>query len=179
MIILWLILLEEIGQRMAHMANYGTNQKGNRTLLDKNNYSYNLEKKVNGTEFWRCSKFKKYIYKSCVFLNSFYPFLYLFSTFCPFYLLSILPFVVLFFVVLPFVILPFVYVPVAVLEQCINGSWLPLAFFSRKFLTAKKNYSAFDRELLAVHSLICHFRYFSFAYPCQALWAFKPYHLIP
>ena len=44
---------------MAHIAKYGTNQKGNRTLLDKNNYSYNLEKKVKGTEFWRCSKFKK------------------------------------------------------------------------------------------------------------------------
>ena len=41
------------------MAKYGINQKGNRTLLDRDNYSYNLEKKVNGTEFWRCSKFKK------------------------------------------------------------------------------------------------------------------------
>ena len=54
-VILWLVLLET-SQRMAHIAKYGSNQKGNRTLLDKNNYSYNLEKKVNDTEFWKCSK---------------------------------------------------------------------------------------------------------------------------
>ena len=48
----------------------------------------------------------------------------------------------------------------AVLEQCIDGVWQPLAFYSRKFSAAEKNYSTFDRELLAVHSSIRHFRYF-------------------
>ena len=38
----------------------------------------------------------------------------------------------------------------AVLEQCNNGIWTPLAFFSRKLRPAETRYSTFDRELLAV-----------------------------
>ena len=48
----------------------------------------------------------------------------------------------------------------AVLEQCIEGQWRPLAFFSRQLCTAKKKYSAFDRELLALYLTVRHFRYY-------------------
>ena len=48
----------------------------------------------------------------------------------------------------------------AVLEQQVGERWQPLAFFSRKFSTAESRYSTFDRELLAVHTAIRHFRYF-------------------
>lgn len=47
-----------------------------------------------------------------------------------------------------------------VLEQRVNGSWQPLAFFSRQLRQAEKKYSTFDRELLALHLAIRHFRYF-------------------
>ena len=48
----------------------------------------------------------------------------------------------------------------AVLEQFISGSWQPLSFFSKALSLAESKYSAFDRELLAVHTAIRHFRYF-------------------
>ena len=48
----------------------------------------------------------------------------------------------------------------AVLEQFSTGSWKPLAFFSKALRPAELKYSAFDRELLAVHSAIQHFKYF-------------------
>ena len=48
----------------------------------------------------------------------------------------------------------------AVLEQFTGGSWKPLAFYSKAFKSSEFKYSAFDRELLAVHSAIRHFRYF-------------------
>ena len=48
----------------------------------------------------------------------------------------------------------------AALEQLVNGSWQPLAFFSRQLRPAEKKYSAFDRELLALHLAVRHFRYF-------------------
>ena len=48
----------------------------------------------------------------------------------------------------------------ASLQQRINGMWRPLAFFSRKLSAAEKNYSAYDRELLAIYAAIRHFRYF-------------------
>ena len=48
----------------------------------------------------------------------------------------------------------------AVLEQKITGDWKPIAFFSKKFSPAESRYSAFDRELLAVHLSIRHFKYF-------------------
>ena len=47
----------------------------------------------------------------------------------------------------------------AVLEQCNNGHRQPLGFFSRKLNAPQRNYSTFDRELLAVHSAIRHFRH--------------------
>ena len=37
--------------------------------------------------------------------------------------------------------------------------WSPLAFFSKKLSDAEKKYSAFDRELLAAHSSVRHFRF--------------------
>ena len=47
----------------------------------------------------------------------------------------------------------------AVLQQKIQGSWSPLAFFSKKLSYIKSKYSAFDRELLAAYSAVCHFRF--------------------
>ena len=47
-----------------------------------------------------------------------------------------------------------------VLEQKINGKWYPLAFFSKQLSSVERKYSAFDRELLALHISIKHFRYF-------------------
>ena len=48
----------------------------------------------------------------------------------------------------------------AVLQQFVNGSWEPLAFFSKKLRPPEKKYSAFDRELLALYLGVRHFRYF-------------------
>ena len=48
----------------------------------------------------------------------------------------------------------------AVLEQYINSAWRPLAFFSKQLSTAESKYSTFDRELLAIHQAVRHFRYF-------------------
>ena len=48
----------------------------------------------------------------------------------------------------------------AVLEQVIHGQPRPLGFFSRKLDKAERGYSTFDRELLAVHQAIRHFRHF-------------------
>lgn len=47
-----------------------------------------------------------------------------------------------------------------VLEQFSDNQWKPLAFFSKKLSASEKNYSAFDRELLAIYLAIKHFRYF-------------------
>ena len=48
-----------------------------------------------------------------------------------------------------------------VLEQRTNGVWRPLGFFSRKLRTPRETkYSTFDRELLAAHLAIRHFRHF-------------------
>ena len=44
-----------------------------------------------------------------------------------------------------------------VLPQMISGSWSLLAFFSKKFSTVEAKYSAFNRELLAAYSSVCHF----------------------
>ena len=48
----------------------------------------------------------------------------------------------------------------AVLQQFIDGTWVPLAFFSQKLRASEKKCSAFDRELLALYLSIRHFRYF-------------------
>lgn len=48
----------------------------------------------------------------------------------------------------------------AALEQYLDGSWRPLAFFSRKFNPAQTKYSAYDRELTAIYESVKYFRYF-------------------
>ena len=48
----------------------------------------------------------------------------------------------------------------AVLEQDVGGQRQPIAFFSRKLHKPERRYSTFDRELLAVHLAIRHFRHF-------------------
>ncbi|XP_060810227.1 uncharacterized protein LOC132904318 [Amyelois transitella] len=47
----------------------------------------------------------------------------------------------------------------AVLQQLVNGKWLPLGYFSKKFTTAQQKYSTYDRELTAIYMAIKHFRY--------------------
>ena len=47
-----------------------------------------------------------------------------------------------------------------VLQQIVDGQLQPLAFFSRKLRKPKTKYSTFDRELLAMHLAVHHFRYF-------------------
>ena len=48
----------------------------------------------------------------------------------------------------------------AVLQQCIDNTWHPIAYFSRKLSPPETRYSTFDRELLAVYAAIKHFRHF-------------------
>ena len=48
----------------------------------------------------------------------------------------------------------------AVLQQLIDGTWSPIAYFSKKLQPAETRYSTFDRELLAVYLAIRHFRHF-------------------
>ncbi|BHF60579.1 hypothetical protein SprV_0100354400 [Sparganum proliferum] len=48
----------------------------------------------------------------------------------------------------------------AVLQQHINDSTRPLAFFSKKLLPAETRYSTFGRELLAIYLAVKHFRHF-------------------
>ena len=48
----------------------------------------------------------------------------------------------------------------ASLEQWLVDSWKPLAFFSRKFSSSQRVYSAYDRELTAIYEAIRHFRHF-------------------
>ena len=47
-----------------------------------------------------------------------------------------------------------------ILQQIVDGQLQPLAFFSRKLRKPETKYSAFDRELLAMHLAVRHFRYF-------------------
>ncbi len=47
----------------------------------------------------------------------------------------------------------------AVLQQLMNGSWAPIAYFSKKLQPAQTKYSTFDRELLAIYLAIKHFRH--------------------
>ena len=46
------------------------------------------------------------------------------------------------------------------LQQFVDDSWVPLAFFSQKLRPPERKYSAFDHELLAFYLGIRHFRYF-------------------
>jgi cleavage and polyadenylation specificity factor subunit 1 len=47
----------------------------------------------------------------------------------------------------------------AVLQQHVNGAWQPLEFFSAKLSPTERNYSAFDRELLAIYRAVKHSRH--------------------
>ncbi len=51
------------------------------------------------------------------------------------------------------------HVGVVVQQRRRGQAWRPLGFFSAQLSKAEINYSAFDRELLAVVAAICHFRY--------------------
>lgn len=46
----------------------------------------------------------------------------------------------------------------AVLQQLKDGVWRPLGFFSKSLTPTQKNYSTYDRELLAIYEGIKHFR---------------------
>ena len=48
----------------------------------------------------------------------------------------------------------------AVLQQSVDGHWQPISFFSRSLSSTERQYSTFDRELLAVYLAIKHFRHF-------------------
>ncbi len=48
----------------------------------------------------------------------------------------------------------------AVVQQYVNGSWCPIAFFSKPLKDAETRYSTFDRELLAIYLAVKHFHYF-------------------
>ena len=45
----------------------------------------------------------------------------------------------------------------AKLLQMTGGSWMPVAFYSKKLSPAQKKYSALDRELLAMYQATKHF----------------------
>jgi hypothetical protein len=47
----------------------------------------------------------------------------------------------------------------AVLQQRVNNTWQPLAFFSKKVSPAQQKYSAYDRELQAIYKAVKHFRH--------------------
>lgn len=47
----------------------------------------------------------------------------------------------------------------AVLQQFRDGSWQPLAFFTRKLCPSQVKYSPYDRELLAIYESIKYFRH--------------------
>ena len=47
----------------------------------------------------------------------------------------------------------------AALEQHMDGIWKPVGFYSKGFKAAEQNYSAYDRELLAVKLALQHFRH--------------------
>lgn len=46
----------------------------------------------------------------------------------------------------------------AVLQQYINGAWLPLGYFSKKLSDSQIKYSTYDKELTAIYLAMVHFR---------------------
>ncbi len=62
----------------------------------------------------------------------------------------------------------------AALQQFMNNSWQPIAFFSKKLKPAETRYSTFDRELLAIYLSIKHFRHFLEGRPFHVLTDHKP-----
>ena len=61
-----------------------------------------------------------------------------------------------------------------VLQQKVNSEWQPLAFFSKKLNSAQLNYSAFDRELLAIVLSLRHWRFMLEARQFHILTDHKP-----
>ena len=47
----------------------------------------------------------------------------------------------------------------AVLQQLLDGSWVLLAFYSKKVSDVEEKYSAWDHELLSPYSTLRHFRF--------------------
>ena len=64
----------------------------------------------------------------------------------------------------------------AVLQQQIDNTWCPLAYFSRKLTPAQQKYSTFDRELLAIYLALKHFRYFVEGHVVLSYYPFQ-YHI--
>jgi hypothetical protein len=62
----------------------------------------------------------------------------------------------------------------AVLEQFVDGSWQPMAFYSRQLRPPERKYSAFDRELLALFLAVRHFRFCLEGRPFTAYTDHKP-----
>ena len=62
----------------------------------------------------------------------------------------------------------------AVLQQCVDGIWQPLAFFSKRLEPAESRYSTFGRELLAMYLSVKHFRFFQEARPFIIFTDHKP-----
>lgn len=48
----------------------------------------------------------------------------------------------------------------AVLQQKVNNTWKPLAFFSKALKPQQQKYSALDRELYGIHQALKHFRHY-------------------
>lgn len=46
----------------------------------------------------------------------------------------------------------------AVLQQYVNNEWMPLGFYSKAMSKTEKNYSAYDRELLAIYLAVKYFQ---------------------
>ena len=67
----------------------------------------------------------------------------------------------------------------AVLQQWVDSSWQPLAFFSKKLQPAERKYSTFDRELLGIYLAIRHFRHFIDGRQFHILTDHKPLTFLP
>lgn len=62
----------------------------------------------------------------------------------------------------------------AVLNQFVDGSLQPLGFFSRRFTSAEKRYSTYDRELTAAYLALRHFQYMVEGRRCHIYTDHKP-----
>jgi transposase InsO family protein len=60
------------------------------------------------------------------------------------------------------------------LQQLVDGSWQPLAFFTKRLSPAQQKYSAYDRELLAIYHSIKYFRFMLEARPFIIFTDHKP-----
>ena len=48
----------------------------------------------------------------------------------------------------------------AVLEQCVDGKWFPVEYFGKRLSKAERNYSATDREFVAIRLALEHWHQF-------------------